>query len=121
MFFTNSYVFNYSFISYGLDELNEKEKSELFDRIVDLSSEEYLCIQQRNKATGIEFINENQIKKNITSKFFNVNSHRRFLGKYCVFRLYPNNNPTAGRVIGIFIKNIFYILFIDKKGKLYNH
>lgn len=114
-------LFNYSFISYGWEELNDTEKSQLFNRIYDLSSEEYLLISQRNKKIGIEFINENQIAKQIPNNFFNVNTHRNFSGKFCVFRLYPNNNPTAGRVIGVLINKIFYILFIDKKGKLYNH
>ncbi len=114
-------IFNYSFISYGLDDLTQEEKAALFDRIIDLSSQEYLLISQRRKNTGLELIEENQINKQIPKGFLDSNSHRKFPGKYSVFRLYPNNNPTNGRVIGVFIKYIFYIFYIDPKGKLYNH
>lgn len=114
-------LFNYSFISYGLDELTDQEKVKLFDRIIDLSSQEYLAIRQRSKYTGLELIDECQISKKIPKGFLDSDSHRKFSGKFSVFRLYPNNNPTKGRVIGAFVRNIFYIFFIDTKGKLYSH
>ncbi len=114
-------IFNYSFISYGLDDLTQEEKAALYDRIIDLSSQEYLAISQRRKNTGLELIDKNQINKQIPKGFLDGNTHRAFSGKYSVFRLYPNNNPTKGRIIGVFIKNIFYIFFIDPKGILYDH
>ena len=114
-------LFNYSFICHGLKDMNINEKSALFDRICDLSKEKYLVVAQRSKNIGIEFIDSNQIKKDIPEEFFDNNTHRKFNNKFCVFRLYPNNHPTPGRVIGVFIKNIFYILYIDIKGEIYNH
>ena len=74
-----------------------------------------------NKKIGIEF-EKIDIKKEIDKKFYEGNSHRNFDDKkYAIFRLYTNNNPVLGRVIGRLIKNVFYIFFIDIGGNLYKH
>lgn len=74
-----------------------------------------------NRKIGIE-VERVSINKQISPSFFDGNSHRNFdSGKFAIFRLYPNDNPILGRVIGCLINKIFYVFFIDIGGKLYNH
>lgn len=42
-------------------------------------------------------------------------------GSYTIIRLYKNNYPTPGRIIGKLVNKVFYIFYIDVKGDLYKH
>lgn len=114
--------FNFSYLD-ELDDINSEYKLQLLDRIVFLSSSNYINILQYDKKKGIEFedIDKIQLRKQIPAKF----KERFHMGKYnnkiAIVRLYPNNNPIMGRIIGVVINNIFYIMFVDINGKLYNH
>lgn len=109
--------FNFSFISYE-DNMNDKEKAQLYDRIREISQVPYLIVSSWDRTKGFETERLN-ISKQIDPSFFDGN--REFDGKYTVFRLYKNNDPTPGRIIGKMINKVFYIFFIDVKGKLYKH
>ena len=109
--------FNFSFINYE-EDLEDKDKIQLYERIKHISSEPYLVVSNWDKKIGFENVNID-ISKKINPKFFDGN--RQFDEKYTIIRLYPNNNPTKGRIIGKIINKIFYIFFIDAKGKLYKH
>lgn len=109
--------FNFSFLKYD-DELETKDIIQLYERLKKISKEPYLIVSSWDKKIGFE--NENlNIAKEIPIGFEDGN--RRFDGKYTVIRLYPNNNPTPGRIIGKMINCIFYIFYIDAKGNLYKH
>lgn len=110
--------FNFSFITYDKD-FNDIHKAKLINRIMELSSEPYLVIANRNKNVGFEHVYVD-IKKKIDSRFFEYNI-RKFDGKYTIIRLYPNNNPKPSRIIGVLNNKIFYIFFIDINGELYQH
>ncbi len=111
------FKFNFSFINYE-EGLDDKDKIQLYERLKQISSEPYIIVSNWNKKIGFENVNVD-IKKEINSNFFD--GHRYFDGKYTILRLYPNNNPTDGRIIGKLINKVFYIFFIDAKGKLYKH
>lgn len=109
--------FNFSFISYDKG-INNKDKVQLYDRIIEISSEPYLIVSNWERNIGFENV-KLDISKKIDSNFFD--GHRQFDGKYTIIRLYTNNNPAPGRIIGKMINKIFYIFFIDTKGELYDH
>lgn len=109
--------FNLSHIVYDNDITNE-DKIAIFDRMRCLSSETYLTVASWEKNIGFETINVN-ISKQIPNNFLKNNSN--IDNKYTIIRIYTNNNPTPGRLIGKMINKIFYIFFIDVKGKLYAH
>jgi len=109
--------FNFSFITYEKD-VGDEEKIQLYNRIKELSKEPYLIVANYGKEKGFENVKVN-INKEIDSKFYA--GHRSFDGKYTIIRLYTNNNPFPGRIIGKLINKVFYIFFIDVKGVLYSH
>ena len=111
------FKFNFSFINYE-EELEDADKIQLYDRLKQISSEPYIIVSNWNKNIGFENVKVN-IKKEINPDFFDGN--RNFDGKFTILRLYPNNNPTPGRIIVKLINKVFYIFFIDAKGRLYNH
>ena len=59
------------------------------------------------------------ISKEIPRGF--INEIQDFDGKYSIMRLYKNNDPTKGRIIGKIVNKVFYIFYIDVKGILYKH
>lgn len=109
--------FNFSFINYE-EKLEDKDKIQIYNRLKELSSEPYLIVSSWDKKRGFENIKVD-INKKIKPEFYG--GHRYFDGNYTIIRLYPNNNPTPGRIIGKMINKIFYIFYIDAKGELYNH
>ena len=92
-------------------------------RLRELSTDTYNIIINRNKKIGLEFveINELGIKKEVPFKFKERFDAKYYNNKLAIMRLYPNNSPIVARVIGVIIKNIYYIFFIDIGGKLYSH
>lgn len=112
--------FNFSFITYEKD-FTDEHQLQLLKRIRELSSVTYLEMAAWDKKRGIE-IEKIDVKKEISPKFFEGNTHRNFDDKkYAIFRLYTNNNPIMARVIGRLINQVFYIFFVDIGGNLYEH
>ncbi len=110
--------FNFSFITYE-ENFTEEYQLQFLKRIRELSSVTYLELSSWRKNIGIE-IEKIKIDKDISSGFFS--GHRNIDdGKYAIFRLYTNDNPVLGRVIGRLINKVFYVFYIDIGGKLYNH
>ena len=110
-------VFNFAYITYS-DNFNEEEKRVLLDRMIEVSSVPYLELMMWDKYKGFE---EERLKinKEVPSRF--INDIQEFDGKYTILRLYKNNNPTPGRIIGKIVNKVFYIFYIDVKGTLYKH
>ena len=116
-FHSNHIVFNFAYIVY--EEYFEKDAKVAFiDRIMELSSVNYLELMRWDRYKGIEE-ERLKIKKEIPPAFYS--NIAEFDGKYSIFRLYKNNVPTPGRVIGKLINKVFYIFYIDVKGILYHH
>ena len=112
--------FNFSFISYEKN-FSDEHKLQLLKRIRELSSVPYLEVASWKKNIGFE-IEKIDINAKIDKNFFEGTTHRNFDDKkYCIFRLYTNDNPILARVIGRLINNVFYIFFIDIGGNLYKH
>lgn len=121
---TNCYMpqyikFNFSYIEYD-DNFEDKYKIQFLKRIRQLSSELYITVLNWDKKIGLEF-EEIKINKHIPQKFSERFQAKEYNNKFAIMRLYPNNNPIVARVIGVIIKNIFYIFFIDINGNLYKH
>ena len=114
--------FNFSYIVYE-EEFSEKYQVQFLKRIRELSNDTYNIIRNRDKKIGLEFIEikELGIKKQIPSTFEERFTTKEYNNKLAIMRLYPNNNPVMARIIGVIIKNIYYIFFIDIGGKLYSH
>lgn len=114
--------FNFSYIVYE-NNFSETHQIQFLKRIRELSTDTYNIIRNRDKKIGLEFIEikELNIKKEIPSKFIDRFDSKEYNNKLAIMRLYTNNNPVLGRVIGVIIKNIYYIFFIDIGGKLYSH
>lgn len=114
--------FNFSYIVYE-DEFDEKYQVQFLKRLRELSADTYNIIRNRDKKIGLEFveIKELGIKKEIPAKFKDRFEAKEYNNKLAIMRLYTNNKPILGRIIGVIIKNIYYIFFIDIGGKLYSH
>ena len=114
--------FNFSYIVYE-DNFNETYQLQFLKRIRELSSDTYNIIRNRKKNIGLEFveIKELGIKKEIPSKFNQRFETKEYNNKLAIMRLYTNNTPILARIIGVIIKNVYYIFFIDIGGKLYSH
>lgn len=124
---TNCFVpqylkFNFSYIVYE-ENFTEDHQVQFLKRIRELSNDTYNIIRNRDKKIGLEFveINELGIKKQIPVAFDRRFDNKEYNNKLAIMRLYTNNNPILARVIGVIIKNIYYIFFIDIGGKLYSH
>lgn len=124
---TNCFVpqylkFNFSYIVYE-ENFTEDHQVQFLKRIRELSNDTYNIIRNRDKKIGLEFveINELGIKKRIPAAFDRRFHNKEYNNKLAIMRLYTNNNPILARVIGVIIKNIYYIFFIDIGGKLYSH
>ena len=89
-FKSNHIVFNFAYVTYH-EDFEEKEKSTLVDRMMELSSVTYLELMMWDKYKGIEE-ERVSIKKKIPTAF--ENEIEKFDGKYTIIRLYKNNYPT---------------------------
>ena len=104
----------------------QNDSYKLIERMQFLSSEFYsilLCKFQGNKKTFIEEISTDKIDIKIPDKF-RIENPAETNEKISIFRIYPAGTPndTANpRVIGMIRNTIFYIFYIDWKGKMYNH
>ena len=116
-FRSNHIVFNFAYITYE-DSFEDMAKQTFIDRIREVSSVSYLELMAWPKYKGFEEIKTN-IKKEIPINFKTDISE--FDGKYSIMRLYKNNDPTPGRIIGKIVNKVFYIFYIDVKGQLYKH
>jgi len=114
--------FNFSYISYE-ENFKDEYKLQLFQRIRELSDVPYTVILNRPRKISFEFEDKDKlnIKKEIPNKFQERYNEKEYNNKLAIMRLYNNNNPILARVIGVIIKNVFYIFFIDIGGKLYEH
>lgn len=110
--------FNLSYITYD-EDLNEQHTFALFNRMRDLSSYPLVTILNYKKSIGLETENL-KISKDLPKSFVD-RFPRESEKKLTIFRIYPNDNPILARVIGMLIKNIMYIFYIDIGGKLYKH
>lgn len=124
---TNCYApqyikFNFSYIVYE-ENFEEKYQLRLLERMRELSADTYTMILNRKKKIGLEFleINELGIRKQVPYNFSQRFESKEYNNKLAIIRLYANNNPIVARVIGVIIRNVFYIFFIDIGGKLYSH
>lgn len=114
--------FNFSYLVYN-ENFEERYKLQFFDRMMELSQVPYTVLLNRPKNISLEFENKDMlnIKKEIPHKFTERFDSKDYNNKLAILRLYTNNNPIVGRIIGVIIKNIFYIFFIDIGGSLYEH
>ncbi|WPC79709.1 hypothetical protein [Bacillus halotolerans] len=119
--------FNFSFLttnkSYSFEnpELKDEYKAQLLSRMVELSSEDYYIISGLAKNRGLEFLPRSSFNTAIkyNPEFEKSEFRKNASDKYAVFRLYSNNNPIPGRIIGKIANKIFYVFFIDLKHKIY--
>lgn len=121
--FTPQYLkFNFSYTE-NINNLQPEYKAQLLNVMLRLSDSTYLTILQRDKTIGIEMEDKDKLgihrayPANFTERF----PVSQFNNKVAVVRLYSNDNPILGRIIGVIIKNVFYVFFIDIGGKLYQH
>lgn len=114
--------FNFSYIEYE-EKFNDEYQLQFLMRIRELSRDTYNVIMNRPKNQGFEFveISDIGIRKQIPYKFKERFSTKDYNNKYAIMRIYTNNNPIVARVIGVIIKNVYYIFFIDIGGILYKH
>lgn len=116
-FKSNHIVFNFAYVTY-CEDFGKEEKSTLVDRMMEVSSVTYLELMRWDRYKGIEEARIN-IKKEVPNEF--NTDIEKFDGKYTIIRLYKNNYPTPGRIIGKMVNKVFYIFYIDVKGILYEH
>ena len=118
--------FNFSFLtsnnSFNINnsKINSETKADLIDRIIELSNDTIISLGILGKERGYETIDDSMIaiKAKCSTKFDdNRERVQACSDKYHVFRLYPNNNPRAVRIIGKFAKGVFYVFFIDMEHK----
>lgn len=113
-------TFNFSFITNqnGYDLLSNKEiHSKFTERVMALSSQNFVNVLMLKREQGFEQIPDREIKYiNCPTEF--VNSHRNFESgdKFWVFRL-----SNKGRVVGKMIDKTYYVIGIDTKFDSYKH
>lgn len=114
--------FNFSYLVYN-ENFEERYKLQFFNRIMELSQVPYTILLNRPKNISFEFENKDMlnVKKEIPYNFTERFNSKDYNNKLAILRLYTNNNPIVGRIIGVIIKNIFYVFFIDIGGNLYEH
>ena len=114
--------FNFSYIVYE-ENFEDKYQLQFLKRIRQLSADTYNIIRNRDKKVGLEFveIKELGINKKIPVKFTERFESKDYNNKLAIMRLYTNNKPILARIIGVIIRNVYYIFFIDIGGKLYSH
>lgn len=117
--------FNFAYISYDAGFKGNSEcEAQFLRRMRELSRDVYTVILSRGKQNAFEFVHPNKLKsfnRQIPLKFSARFPEDKYGGKLAIMRLYPNNNPTPARIIGVVIKNVFYVMFIDIKGNIYDH
>lgn len=116
-FKSNHIVFSFAYVTYS-DDFDNYAKQTLIERMQEVSSVNYLELMRWAKYKGLEEERLN-ISKEIPRGF--VEEIQEFDGKYSIMRLYKNNEPTKGRIIGKLVNKVFYIFYIDVKGILYKH
>lgn len=110
-------LFSFAYLVYN-QNVEKNDIEALYNRMKELSSVSYMQLSLWDKYKGFEEVRV-EIKKEIPNNF--QIDIAEFDGKYTVIRLYKNNNPTKGRIIGKIINKVFYIFYIDAKGILYKH
>ena len=116
--------FNFSYVVYESNfSTNQQYEAQLLRRMRKLSEDVYTVVKGRGKENAFEFLSPKELgfKKNIPKSFTERFPESKYNGKLAIMRLYPNDNPILARIIGVVIKNVFYIMFIDIGGKLYKH
>lgn len=116
-FKSNHITFNFAYVTYDNDFI-DRDKNVLIDRMREVSAVPYIEMRMWNKYKGFEEVRLT-IDKQIPNKF--EEDIQKFDGKYSIMRLYKNNEPTPGRIIGKIVNKVFYIFYIDVKGTLYDH
>lgn len=91
-------------------------EAQLLKRMISISSEDYVLLMNKPKEVSFEF-EKVDIGRQIPEGFKNRFKDKDY-SKFAIMRLYPNNNPVMGRVIGVIINKVFYIfyVFIGEKG-----
>lgn len=114
--------FNFSYIVYD-DNFSKEHQAQFFNRMRELSKDTYNVVILKPKKVGIEFLDKDElgIKKELPEGFKNRFSVKDYNNKLAIMRIYTNNNPILARAIGVIIKNIYYIFYIDIGGNLYKH
>ncbi|SFF67965.1 hypothetical protein SAMN04487885_106108 [Clostridium cadaveris] len=122
----NYIKFNFSFLStnskynFNNNKMSDLHKAELINRILFWSSCSIIYLSQLPKDKGYETIAEEMIAITASpnNKFYeDAERVQACSDKYYVFRLYPNNNPIAIRLIGKWANGVFYLFFIDMDHK----
>lgn len=113
-------TFNFSFITpdkkYNLKNQEKKTKLKLIQILESLSQEDKVALLARGKNNGLEKIPENEIRSLRLHPEFKNERIADCEDDFWIFRL-----SKGGRVIGKINRNVFYILAVDTKFKLYNH
>lgn len=114
-------AYNFSFVSqrkdYSISSCGNKTKLKLLEVIEKHSQFDKVYLLNLDKATGLETLPANVVKPNVHPDFVKSGRDDYSSDKFFVFRIGNNKE----RVIGKIIDNIFYVLFVDEKGKAYNH
>lgn len=104
-------------------KIDKNYKAQLFDRMLFLSKRSVVSLMTMDKSLAFEFLDKNKLgyKKDYPTEMKERFGDELSLQKIAIARLYPNNNPIVGRIIGVIMNKIFYILEIDIGGKSYKH
>ena len=113
---------NFSYASHIGSQLSNNYKEQIYDRLLFLSKDTFLTLSGMDKKLSFEYVPQKDLgmRREIPAPFI-----ERFpalsKGKIAIIRLYPNDNPILGRLIGMVIKNIFYVFYVDIGGVAYKH
>ena len=110
-------VFNFAYITYD-KEFDDKARSTFYNRLLEVSTVPFVTLMTWHKNKGFEDVSI-KVNKEIPPQF--EKDIQKVDGSYTIIRLYKNNYPTPGRIIGKLVNKVFYIFYIDVKGDLYKH
>lgn len=121
--FESAYLaFNFSFITgqrkynFMSNGFTKAVKLRLLEKLIRLSSEQYVHVLGWPRELGLEFIPQDQVRLAVNSAFIKSKRQQDCMDDFLVFRL-----SKAGRVIGMIQATTFYVLGIDTTFDTYQH
>ena len=116
------FKFNFTYME-NIEHIEAQYKVQMLSRMIELSKSSFLSVSGFSKNIGFETedISKLRFKKDIPHLFATRFSAKDYKNKLTIVRLYTNDNPILGRIIGVLINKVFYILFVDIGGKSYSH
>jgi hypothetical protein len=104
-----AFSFRYLQSGFDLDILEADDRKHVLSKMRLFGQQTWALMQSRGKETGCECLPKDAMKGKFPAEFADRDG-------FDVVRL-----PDIGRLLGFFDHPVFYVVWLDTKGKLYDH